>query len=170
MAAKKRWKAPRPRKQSPVKPGMVITLQGDGGKFCTGAGCTDRSPTRMGRFLVIDAGNGYIALKGGKHRCLKGRKHVKCAKELVKEGRKLKLVYVTEGKIALAKTNGKYCSAGRDISCSQDKSNASNFKWKCIKGCGGEELDHAQQFSDRFGESLVQLDEDSEGDGRGWLQ
>merc|ERR1712196_536486 len=126
-------------------PGMVITLQGDGDKFCTAAGCADKSPTQLGRFLVIDAGRGYIALKGGKHRCVHNGKYV-----------------------AFAKANGKYCSAGPSIGCSQPKSKASNFKWKCIKSCGGEELDSAKQFSGQV-ESLMQLDE-VEGDDRGWLQ
>jgi len=168
LAAKQRWRRPRTSKSTPVRPGMVITLQGDGDKFCTAAGCADKSPTQLGRFLVIDAGRGYIALKGGKHRCVHNGKYVACAKEHIKEGRKLKLVYVARDRIALAKANGKYCSAGPSIGCSQPKSKASNFKWKCIKSCGGEELDSAKQFSGQV-ESLMQLDEVEGGD-RGWLQ
>ena len=82
------------------------------------------------------------------------------------EGRKLKTVYVAKGRVALQKTTGKYCSAGRSIACNQSFKNADNFKWKCIEGCSGkeEQLDTAHTFDyavsnriRKYAQNLVQL-------------
>jgi len=56
-----------------LKPGRLVTLQGASSKeyYCSGLTleCKSRGVGHWERFLVVDAGEGYIALKGGEHRC-----------------------------------------------------------------------------------------------------
>ena len=125
-----------------VRPGMVVNIMADGGKYCSGASsittrCTKSSGVGPGeRFLVLNAGNGLIALKADKHHCgdlptvaMPG-KVIDCTVSMIPDAAKMKISYTkTRGATIEMKASGK---------------RKTGVEFKCLSKCGGN-LSHAKQ-------------------------
>jgi hypothetical protein len=95
------------------------------------SGSAGRDCTSDSAYVVIDAGSGYVAFASQN-----------AAKEDVPSQSKMKLVKVSDGKVALQQVaTGKYCviKSGENIlECKSEQINANDsFSWKCLAGCSG---------------------------------
>ena len=95
-----------------VLPGMVVTLTGAGGKYCTAEESTHCHKVTTGtweHFHVVDGGDGYIALKGGSH----------CESNChLDDSVKFKAVDAGEGKVAFQnKKTGRFCTDSGKVWC-----------------------------------------------------
>ena len=62
--------------QKPLTIGSVVTLRSSGGRYCRGSSagtfCSAiKADGKYAKFLVVDAGQGYVGMKAGSHRCPK---------------------------------------------------------------------------------------------------
>merc|ERR1719231_241255 len=94
-----------------IKPGMVITLRaGRNGRYCTSHQCASITAGAMEKMLVVDAGDGYLALRSGDHTCggKCGKKHVDDAASQGKAS-KLKISVLSPGKLTIKLKGGGFC-------------------------------------------------------------
>jgi len=156
-AAESRLTASKQRKPLPSKykarapkrlvPGMVVTLRGKGarGRYCRaspkGAGCGRLRVGYWERFLVVDAGNGAIALRGGQHKCLNFRRHrVTCGRQHITNHAPLTVTILQRGELAMKQVSTKrYCTTGRRLKCNANNiSRRSTFRYACIRNCSSQ--------------------------------
>jgi len=164
VAEKAAAKAPSVPVSGPLKPGMVISLKGHNQRYCSSTGCNSPKVGKLERLLVVDAGGGYVGLKGGAHSCVSEGKKDTCDKAHVKafgeswkaQGHKSKVSLRAKADRAYMK-GGSAQSRGRKMSYGQNKY---SFSFQCLSGC--DETSARKELD--IGESI-----NTKADNSGWL-
>lgn len=110
-----------------LRPGMTVALRGAGGNWCgstvaegkVNSHCSSAKVGVWEKFLVVDAGDGYIGLKAGDSKCtMSDGSVVECTREHISERQMMKPIDAGKDKVAFRnKATGKLCPSHGVLKC-----------------------------------------------------